>query len=57
MIMASNKAHKKTTVRRVESSAHVDEKGKYLLNPRFTELDRKAQAFLKKHPIPEKFLK
>ena len=54
--MANNlKSHKKNT----SSSKNIDneELAKYAKAPYFKEKDKKAAAFLKKHPIPEKFLK
>ena len=34
-----------------------DQLAKYAKAPYFKEKDKKAAAFLKKHPIPEKFIK
>ena len=41
------------------STKNIDneELAKYAKAPYFKEKDKKAAAFLKKHPIPEKFLK
>jgi hypothetical protein len=41
----------------VKDKAAAEKLPKYPNAPSFTEKDKKAVEFLKKHPIPQKFLK
>jgi hypothetical protein len=48
---------KKPTFKPAEIPAVDDELAKIIFSPYFTEKDRRANEFLKKHPIPKEFLK
>ena len=56
LIMAGNS---KPNKKEVYSKKHIDndQLAQYAKASYFKEKDKKAAAFLKKHPVPEKFLK
>ena len=49
--------NKKTTSKPLTDSSENEKLAKYANAPYFKKKDKKAAAFLQKHPIPAKFLK
>lgn len=54
--MSNNLNRDKKLQKLAHDNVEGDKAAKYTQAPYFQEKDRKAREFLKKHPVPEKFL-
>ena len=55
--MANKFGNKKKELKPVNINEADSDLAKYIYHPYFVEKDKKAQEFLKKHPIPRELLK